>query len=290
MNMKVVCSINSNDVQQGLGAALSAMVGVQIFQWDATRIPSLDMLDSIKPDLLICESKEIDRALQIGLEENKSVKLVVFGVHCPGGIIPSLLVAPPTLTPQQIGMINVNNKYQMVQIPPAANLVHLYGGKSLASLASDFLYISDLLPENVMPYLDTMHQVGEKHALRIAGPVKLPLVQYCGMVQLPTMCDMIKSTKIALDIGNKHLLDYAVNKTFCISTQANELFPVLSDGVDIKKFLTDPKLRNKYIKEAYATTIVKDTYFHRVADMMEKLGCPDMAQAATNSLNKVINE
>jgi hypothetical protein len=114
----------------------------------------------------------------------------------------------------------------------------------------------------------------EEHDVKIVGHVRLPLPEYLGICSLQTLCNLISSTTIGLDFSNKNSYDYAINKVFCISNLPNTIVPTFTKeslAEDVSKYLGSKKLRNKHIKESYEIA-KENTYFHRVAEIFEKLG------------------
>lgn len=285
--MKIVCTVNANESIVGVASTLSAMGDIaQTYSWNQATNSSLDMIDELHPDIIMCESREIDAGLVMGLTENPSIKLVCFGMSVPASVTPALICFPNELKPEHIKLIN-RKQYPAIQIAPAANIARFYNGVYNKQCESDIFYLSDIPAQTIYPKIGVLSSVIDSARLRILGPVKLPLSQYCGNASLETLCNAMKSTKVALDVNGTHMYDYAINKVCCCSTVESSFLPKMED---ILKYVTEEKLRKKAIKNAYEHVSSNHTYFHRLRDIFTLIGHEEMAISTMSKLSQVLHD
>lgn len=279
--MKIAITYHNEEPFIGIASTLAA-VGIDFVFWNAAIKPTFDMFDEIHPDILICGNEDVNEVLLRALSENQHTKLVLLSRD--GSIAENT---------KPDAVCFMNNIKKMTDCPsmnfePAANIAKFCNGRFVKSQESDILYMSDVdIRASLIPaVLTTLSD----YRIRVVGPVVAPVPQYVGNPQLSTMCNIMKSTKVAIDFFNQHYLDYAANKVFCLSSEPNDVVPsmTLENYLDeIHKYVSSDKLRNKSIKEAYNKAIDGRTYFHRVADIFELLGIDNKEIYTT--LSKVLN-
>ncbi len=281
--MRIVTTLNENEHIVGITSALEAG-GYNPIYWDKSRKPAFDMFDEIRPDILICESKEIDKATEIAINEYKT-KVVLFGMYFNKQITPSLLCYPSDITKANIERIHKSD-IPYVQLQKAADAAKYINGTYMEEYASDALYISDSV-QNAIQYIDPLHEIAEQHRLRIVGHVKLPMAEYIGQVNLPQLCSLIKSTNIGIDLGGRHLYDYIINKIFCVTTLEQDYMPNIKE---FERFAKEPKLRKKFVKEAYQQVKDNHTYFHRTKEVFDQIGYPEIGVKLLEVLGNKVND
>lgn len=287
--MKIVIGAGQNENVAGVAGSL-ASIGEQVIIWDKARKPAIDMFDEIHPDVLIVESKDVDKALLIGLDDNRQTKVALFGMFAPAGVNPTVMCFPSELSKVQVDMLTKAQKTPWLQMQPAANVAQFYNGKYTPDYDTDFLFISDIEYNLVGATLGVLSELTDKYKTRIIGPNRLPFAEYCGHTTLAGICNAIKSTKIGVDFYGKHLYDYAINRVCCISSLKNDIVPVIDPSLDLKELVESKKLRDKYVRQAYNVVREKHTYFHRTNELFAMLGHEEIGKLCMAKLDEVVHD
>lgn len=283
--MKIVCTVNSNRLIVGLASALSSIDGMNVVYWHPRVKNAIDMCDELQPDMILCETSEVDPALRMALDSYPQIQVVLFGIAA-GNIKPSIVCFPSHIPKAHMKAI-VQDKFQAIQIQNAANVAQFYRGEYNPAYASDALYISDeqLIAEAFGMLLD----IGQKHRLRVIGPSRLNIPQYVGGGSLNAVCSTIRSARVGLDFTGNFVHDFAINKIPCLSPIQSDVSIMLTPGLDISKYLFEEKLRKKLVKQAYEITASGHTFYHRIDELFTELGQPEVGQKALAKLESILN-
>ena len=285
--MKIISTYHPEDsVFNGVISAL-ATIEQNTILWMPQHKPAFDMLDEIKPDLLICTSSDFTQELVMALTEYQNINVVVFGLHYPASITPKLLCVNENVPEQILEHIKV----PFVQIKPAANVAQYNNGIRSDRYAADVFYLSNSLIEHnstIIPTLGCVINNGFK--TKICGNTPLPFPQYLGKVGIKNATNLIVSSKIVLDFNKSIMLDAAFNRAFCLSNVETNLYPSYSSNLDlhtkIVHFLADEKHKQSYIKKAHKYA-KNNTYFHRLNDICKELTLTNLADASMKQLEKI---
>ncbi len=283
--MKIVCTVNSNRLIVGLASALATIEGMNVIYWHPQVKNAIDMCDEIQPDMILCETAEVDPSLRIALDLYPQIQVVLFGI-ANGNINPAIVCFSNHIPREHMNVI-VQGKFKAIQIQNAANVAQFYRGEPNHIYASDVLYISDeqLIPQTFGMLLD----IGKKHKLRVIGPSRLGIPQYVGGGSLNAVCSTIRSARIGLDLTGNFTYDFAINKVPCVSPIKSDAAILLTPDVDITKYIKEDKLRKKLIRQAYEVTAGGHTFYHRVDELFKELGQPEVGQKALAKLESILN-
>lgn len=283
--MKIVCTVNSNRLIVGLASALSTIEGMNVVYWSPQVKNAIDMCDEIQPDMILCETSEVDPTLRMALESYPQIQVVLFGIAA-GNIKPAIVCFSNNIPKAHMNMI-VQDKFKAIQIQNAANVAQFYRGEHNPAYASDVLYISDeqLIAESFGVLLD----IGRKHRLRVIGPSRINIPQYVGGGSLGAVCSTIRSARVGLDFTGNFMYDFAINKVPCLSPIQSDVSIMLTSGLDISKYLYEDKLRKKLAKQAYDITANGHTFYHRIDELFSELGQPEVGQKALAKLESILN-
>ncbi|KKK56565.1 hypothetical protein LCGC14_3063260, partial [marine sediment metagenome] len=186
------------------------------------------MFEEIKPEILFCTTEDFTPSLIMAIEEFKP-RIVLFGLYYPPNIKPELLCVEQV--PQKI-LENIDISYY--NILPTANLLNYNNGHVENKYISDVLYISNTIIEQGNDLLSLLRSVIElPYKLKLCGNQTLPFPQYIGRASLKHLTNMLVATKIVIDFNQNIFMDAAYNKTFCISNNNTNIWP-LYNTFDIK--------------------------------------------------------
>jgi len=283
--MKIVCTVNSNRLIVGLASALSTIEGLSVIYWNPHIKNAIDMCDEIHPDMILCETAEVDPGLRIALESYPDIRVVLFGI-ATGNIKPAIVCFSNNIPKQHMRTI-VQDKFPAIQLQNAANVAQFYKGEYNALYSSDALYISD--EPLISATFQILMNIGKQHRLRIIGPSRIAVPQYVGGGSLNAVCSTIRSTKVGLDFTGNFVYDFAINKIPCLSPIESEASILLTPDLDITKYIKEDKLRKKLIKQAYEITANGHTFYHRIDELFKELGQPEVGQKALAKLESILN-
>ena len=285
--MKIVITQTNDDIIMGVAAALSSIENVIL--WNPNTKPVMDMFDELSPDVLICQQSSVTMPIKEAVSEHKKTKIVLFGVVPPADLRVDLLCAPDNIPIQQMERLYKGN---IAQLGRGADLARFSNGKAQARHSSDIFFLSDIPPNinNTASY-NTLARLTTHYRVKVLGPAPMPIASYVGNADLKIVCDVIKSTKIAIDYDHKHCFDYAANKVFCLSNKQG-MFPTISSDCaihDCAKYLNNDKARDNVIEANYDLVVNKHTYFHSVAEIFNKIGFENIATKSLAKLQETLS-
>ena len=233
--------------------------------WQPDRMSAYDMVDYVKPDVVLFDLKFVDNTLIQLTQDHRKIEWVLFGNGVPSLLQPHVVCAPPELS-SVIRKHVENGEHKTVYLHDSANVVSIWGGKPKDYLKSDFSYYSfNPDPRLLKDKIKTLHEISNlNQKLIVVGPSKLPVVQYIGLLKEGDVSSLYKSSKLSLDFGGEQLLDIAANGGYALSNTPNKLFPNRSYDISQKE-------RNNTAKEAQISVLNSDTCYHRLHIILEAL-------------------
>ena len=176
-----------------------------------------------------------------------------------------------------------------------ADVFDYTNGKSTPEFQSDITFIggywdgkSRVLNKYLLPLCNDF-----KYRIKIFGNSPWPVPQYCGYVQNELTRDILASATICPQLHEPHSQDFGfdmsertfkllANKCFVVSDYVEGLNLLFGDKIVMAKspeefrekidyFLQNPDERLPYIQQGHEEVMNKHTYFHRVAEIFDKL-------------------
>lgn len=273
--MKIVTTFHPYDLKlSGITAALVTVHPTTTI-WLPKRKPAFDMFDELQPDLIFCKPEDFDAGFLTALKEYKT-DMVVFGEYCPPIVQPKLLCS---------------------NLKPAANIVQINSGQIKPKYKSDILYISNVelgFNTQILDMVTQLTSLQEKPIqIKLCGMQALPFAQYVGPVSINHITNLLVSTKIALDHNYNIMMDAAFNKVFCLTNVESPIDGVISLSGNlheqIRYLLDNEKYRKFCVKKAYKYAR-ENTYFHRLADILQNLYLSELASLSINKVKELIND
>lgn len=234
-------------------AQASIRCGFQTRFWQPEAEPMYDMLDRFNPNVLICESSTVNEFDRIALQEFDETQVV---------------------------FIDQKN------LQPFASCLTFYPVDYDETFASDLFYFSKN-PSLRFEALDLAEYATENNLrLRIVGPTVIyNCPYYLGEVlSQQTLLKMIASTKIVIDLDGQFALNSALARKFCLSMYNDEIFPLLNDLSEIRKWLDDSVNRADITQQVYEHNINNNTEFHRLTEILLDINETQLADKVLKTL------
>jgi hypothetical protein len=245
---------------------LTQIDGVEVLQWRKDK-SFYFMLSTLKPDMVFADTNNITiNMVKLSLEFN--IPIIGFGEenHIFNSINTTIFTFIDT---------NSDN-----YIRPGANIA----SPAKISVKEVDVLVVGLYNTEVM---DVLYQSGLR--FKLVGNTDLGIPEYVGATTPSNIIPLYNASQIILSDDN--LYDIAINQCFAISSYENELFPHYKNSGELEellgKYINNPKLRNKHIKEAY--NIAKNnTFFHRLSEIFLKLNHKDLADKCLKKLEQIL--
>lgn len=279
--MKKVITYNPNDnTIMGIISSLK-VVDDNLIIWDTKNKPIYDMIDEIKPELMFLDSQQITPIILEALNNNKDIKVVLFGLSYYQQINPTLILLNDDISKSVMTQFQKNGCPYYI-IKKAANIAQYTNGQVIDSYFSDILYLSVDNPQQNPHILEILISLSkQKYRLKICGQYPILLSSYLGRTTIKDMTNLMLSTKIGIDFDGSMLYNYIANGVFCISSVKNEYMPCFNHRGSLEDtlahFLNDQSLRDDWTIPAQKKVLSEHTYFHRLKDILQILELNDLA-------------
>jgi glycosyltransferase involved in cell wall biosynthesis len=194
----------------------------------------------------------------------------------------------------------IKNGIPTVSQLSAADIFEFRNGKFDERFRSDLTFIggywpykAQVLDKYLLPLCKTSLNV------KIFGNAVWPVPQYCGLIGEKYTAAALASAKICPNLHEPHSQVYGYdiierpfkllsNKCFVVSDYVEGLVDILPEGIiyaaspeafkeKIFQYLEDERARKACAEIGYNAVMAGHTYFHRVADMLGRLGLEDEA-------------
>ena len=286
---------SSYPVLDNLATTLAQIPGVEPTVWIPQHKPIFDMLEEIKPEWILCPSNMLTPTF-ISATKEYNVKLILLGLYQPN--IPNVrLVCVDENTPDKLleNFKQSRLKTDLIsyyKLKPATNLAQLHSCTYNEKYESDILYFSDT-DISKSPYIyETLIKLTslDKYKIKVCGKQKINMNEYMGVPTLQETRGLLASTKILLDFDTAMVYDCAISKTFCLSNTPQHLYPsYVNPGemlAQVDHFVNDDKHRKHFTQLAYKNVVGKDTFFHRIRDILDILDMSELGSKAMEILDK----
>lgn len=279
----------------GVMSTLAAMAETQPYNfefrmWIPTHKPAFDMLAEMKPDYIFAQSDNIPNMTN-ALKEYPNTKVVLLDD------VPSKIHANLWCVTNNVSDVVLENADadKVEKISPAANLARYNRGETRENYEIDVVYLATSSDISIgeMDVLSIFS--GSKFKFRIIGAHR-PFIQYVGNTNILETSHYLASSKIVLDFNENSLYDTATQGGFALSSKDNKYYPSLEIGEQIdaksiqakvKEWLDKPEDRKKMGKAAKRQVMIRDTYFHRVAQIFTSLEEETVAKNALEVLSEL---
>ncbi len=261
---------------------------IKVINWNPQIKPAFDMFEELKPDLLITDAATTPN-LTNSLKQYPC-QLIVCGSMPPFDLEPDLLLLADPIS----DTFKEHCEFPYLVIKPAANIGKFRQGKKDPKKETDILYFaSEATPQ--VDEVDILSVLsGLSHSFRIIG-FRRPLLQYIGLTSVYETSDFFASAKITIDINGASEYDVAAQHGFCLSNHKSRLYPhIVEDEFvpetwtqKLEDLLQDESKRKSTAKIAYKKVMGNNTYFHRLADVFNKIGWTKEAQQALDIFKEV---
>lgn len=236
--------------------------------WQPEKFPIYDMVDYVQPDIVLFDLKYVDDTFVKITNEYTNIKWVLFGNGVPDKLNIHLACASPELS-SVIKKHIENGSHKTLYLHDSANIVSVWGGIAKECYKADvthYSYSED--PRLLRMKIKVLSDIARLGKLITVGPVKLPIVQYMGLIKSQDISSLYKSAKIVVDFNGEQLLDIAANGSYAHSNISNKLFGNLNP-VDI---LNDSAMRTEVVNKAQDLVLSQDTCYHRLYSILNELG------------------
>lgn len=291
--MRTIVTVPSNQQPaNGIVSTLSLLSNktndIKVVHWNPASKPAFDMFDELKPDLVLCDGQTAPSMSKVIKEYG--TKLIICGSMPPHGLEPDLIL----FSEQVPEMIIKHCEYPSLAIKNAADISKYRNGKFSEDKSTEILYYaSQKEPQNNEASILGLLS-GLKWQFKIIG-YRRPLLQYVGRTSVYETADFFASAKITIDINSAQQYDVAAQSGFCISNKSG-LFPHIEEFSPeewedtIEVAMQDEHKRGVVSSQAHEEVIANHTYFHRLAEVFEKLGWNDEQQLTLETLSKVVSK
>lgn len=266
---------------------LESCCDLELFIWNSEK-PLMDVLDEVKPDIVIVYQHQANIALDIAAESFNFNYI-------------ALTSSPLQLKKQPIAYITdkkytanfLNYQNNTLTVKPSANVAQIHNGHVSEILHSDICIFNNDIRlgrehSTIFEWLVTNYNT------KIFGPQKVECLQYLGDVNIFERADAIASSKVCIDLGNFACLDSSYLKVAPIVLNGDN--PLYKNFKSIKQLeeavthiIDHTKDRNKYCNAIYKDVLKNKTFYHRIADIFTVIGDHTRAKQCLNKLKELVS-
>lgn len=203
----------------------------------------------------------------------------------------------------------IEQGFPLMSLLSAADIFDYYNGKEREELKCDIGYIGGRWPYKQNTLDKYLLPLCKNYKVKIFGNSNWGIPQYCGFMK-EGMADLFKSAKICPNIHEKHSQVYGYDIVerpfkilssggFCISDKVSGLTKVLPQGIiyadspesfaeKVSYYIDKEDKRNEITQLGTKAVLENHTYFHRVRDILERLGYTDAADSLMNKYEETI--
>lgn len=221
-----------------------------------------------KPDIVLIEQQDIDKALVMAVNTYPDVPIILFGVHCPS-CLKIAAMCLPSFTAQHV---KDNTDVPNIEIQPAADITRWQTGFYTESMKSDILYVSTSPCTVSNTYFINTVLTSLPYKIKIVGSAKIDSALWCGYVSRKDIANFIASTKICLNFADSELYNLIYSRAFVLTSNTNQDLMPKFESVEeflrlVDQYVVEERIRRKYIKTAHKVVIADHTYFHRIIEL-----------------------
>ena len=260
---------------------------IELFVWNAEK-PLMDVLDEVKPDLLLLYEYQVDTVLDIASESMNFDYIVLSAT-------PVKLTKQPAIYITDHEYIKNFIRYQRntLMVKPSANVAQIHNGTAFEELESDICIFNTDIKLGI-EHLRTIEWLVSKYNVKIFGPQKMNFPNYLGDTNIFERANIIKSSKICLDLGNFDCLDASYLQVAPVVLNGSK--PEYKNFKSIKSLeeilndiVYDNKNRQNYCNEVYKNILQGKTFYHRVAEIFTLLKDQARSRQCLNKLKELIS-
>ena len=270
-----IIAVQSDDIMNGILAAMTTMSEVNVAIWNPKKKPVNDMLVEAKPDYLFLPEIKDSYIFNILIQER--VPIIQYGNH--RNLLNNKLLCTSRPVTRGVPHLVVQKR---------ANIAQYFNGKYDPKLACDIAYISNFDTSNrphILYCIQSLINAGID--IKIAGKYSLPFPQYLGILTNQETANLMRSATTTLDFDNDISYDIWTNLGYPIN-QSNILNAKNLIKHEEIKFMLQSIKNYKNQHEAQQAILANYTYHHQVAQIFTMLNMPGMSQHAINTLEKYL--
>ena len=207
----------------------------------------------------------------------------------------------------------IQDGFNVVSMLNGADLFDFYNGQHQEQYASDLCFVGGrwgYKSINLDPYITKLCE-DPKYNIKIFGNQPWGIRQYCGFLPSSEIKNALSSAKICPNIHEPHSNAYGYdiverpfkllsNKCFVISDYVEDLVKLIPDGIiytrtpeefhnKINYYLENEEEKNSVMDNGHKIVMNNHTYFHRTANIFNKLGLIQHSNKVLEVYNEKFN-
>jgi len=216
-----------------------------------------DVLSENEADLIILKAESInDHVKQALIESN--IPTVIYGIGEYDDINLQLICIPHTVNENIIRNLTFDNTYIL---RPFADTIFYQAGVFNSTWESDILIINNYFEHH--SGLSKKWSELTDYKIKHTGTKYVKTPSFVGMCSPKELMDLAQSAKVVICDNLTETYSLLTNRICC--------FPEELSLDKLKLYIENEKSRRKYIKEHRTNLLSKDTVYHRIIDIADKL-------------------